>query len=253
MKTINSQKNVGVLYKFVLLLILCCNLATIKVSAQFYLEESFPSYSSFLSKVMDMDWKIPHGFNWEELGSTLWTQGDWGQKGSGSIYIGSMKSEDENCLILYPEYSSVMLGSFKDTLNLPGDISLVRRQLVYDMRDALKKEIPLNAISSDLGQYVITLVGRKTPFNADTVFVAQIPLKENYQDKYKYCTGIYAYKQGRPSITFKCFFTEEGKLNEKKYLDDFYRSIKYRRNKNWSYDHDRSLKIIIDMSPKVHK
>lgn len=122
--------------------------------------------------------------------------------------------------------------------------------MICDMSDALDKKFSLFHIPSDLEQYVVTLIGRKAPFNADTVFIATIPLKNPYQEKYRYCTGIYACKNGRPSITFKCFFTEEGKVNEKKYFAQFYKSIKYRRNKKWFYDNEKSLRTIYELGRK---
>lgn len=241
----DDQKN-GVLYKFLFLFVLCCNFVTVNLFAQFYMEESFPKYSYYLSEAMDMTWKQPEGFIWEKMGTTWWSQGEWGRKGLGSIYSGSMRSADKDCLILYPECSNVMFGSLRDSLNP----NFIRRQMIYDMRDAFGKEFPLDSISPDLGQYVVTLVGKKAPFNADTVYIAQIPLKNPYQEKYTYCTGIYACKQGRPSITFKCFFTEEGKRKEERYLTKFYKAIRYRRNKKWSYDDEKALYILYKLYPK---
>ena len=239
-----------IFYKFILLVVLFYSFITVGASAQFYMEQSFPKYSYYLSEVMDMTWKQPGGFTWEKMDTSSCTPGDSGKKEAESIYIGCMRSEDEDCLILYPECNSVLFGSLRDSLNADGYPCFARRQMIYDMREALGKDFPLNSISPDLEQYVVTLTAKKAPFNADTVFVAQIPLKEKYREKYAYCTGIYACKQGRPSLVFKCFFTDKGKMNEKKYLDQFYQTIKYHRNKKWSYDHEKALRILYQLYPK---
>lgn len=240
-------KTDGVLYKSILLFVLCYSFIVVEVSAQFYMEKSFPKYSYYLSKVMDMTWEQPRGFAWEKMETDSCMPGGYGRAKSDSLYIGLMRSENEECLILYPECNSVLFGSFRDSLNSVGSPCFARRQMMYDMKDALGKDFPLDSIPSDLEKYVVTLVGRKVPFNADTVFIAQIPLEKPYQEKYMYCTGIYACKQGRPSITFKCFFTGEGKTNEKKYLTQFHQTIKYRRNKKWSYDHEKALRTIYEI------
>lgn len=56
--------------------------------------------------------------------------------------------------------------------------------------------------------------GTEAPMNADTVFVFRTALKNVYKG-YSYCTSIYAYKEGRPPMIFRCFFTEKGKAKRK--------------------------------------
>lgn len=242
----NGYKNV-VIYRFVLLFVFCSSYIVSEVSAQYNIESSFSDYSSYLSKVMDISWKIPKNFIWEGTKTTIWSQGNWGSKGLGALYCGMMKSNDGDCIILYPDKSCVMLGSLKNSLQQDGDPIFARRQMIYDMSDALKKELPLYSISPDLEKYVITLVGKDVPFNADTVFIAQIPLKKTYQGKYTYCTALYVSKQNRPSMIFRCFFTDKGKLNEKKYLARFCRAIKYKRKKCWVYDNEKEKKVLYEL------
>lgn len=232
--------------KFILLFILCCNLITVKVSAQFYKEQYFPSYSYYLLKVMDISWKQPKDFIWEKTGKTEWSQRPWGQIEDGSVYIGTMYSKDGNCLILYPECGRYMMSSLQNPSHSE-DPAFAHKHMIYDLNDAFEKEFPLDSIPPELERYVTILVGRKTPFNADTVFIAEIPLKDTYRERYKHCTGIYATKQGRPAMLFKCFFTDEGKSNEEKYLAKFYKTIKYRRNKKWVYDTEISIRTLYEI------
>lgn len=236
-----SIKKAKAVSEFKLIFFCCCNFVTVNASAQIFHEECFPKYSYYLSEVFDMTWKQPQNFIWEKIETNTWTEGRIGRR---SVYVGSMQSKDGNCLILYPECISVMFNSLGNPDYPEGDPIFAQRQLVYDMREALDKDFSIDSIPADLGQYIVTLVGRKALFKADTVFVVQIPLKMPYREKYTYCTGVYACKHGRPSITFKCFFTDKGKANDKKYLAEFYKTIEYRRNRKWRYDHEKSLRTI---------
>ena len=80
--------------------------------------------------------------------------------------------------------------------------------------------------------------GTEAPMNADTVFVFRTALKNVYKG-YSYCTSIYAYKEGRPPMIFRCFFTEKGKAKEKRYLSKFCKSVNYGNNKEWKMDADK--------------
>ena len=80
--------------------------------------------------------------------------------------------------------------------------------------------------------------GTEAPMNADTVFVFRTALKNVYKG-YSYCTSIYAYREGRPPMIFRCFFTEKGKAKEKRYLSKFCKSVNYGNNKEWKMDADK--------------
>lgn len=221
-RKLNSNRTA---YKIVLLFIVCCSFIVMEVSAQ-YSMDSFSACSSYISKVLDITWKKPKGFIWKKTGNFLWSQGN---REIGAIYEATMQSKDKDYLILYPNMSFMLADSGMLRNQLNGDPALARRQMMADVNDALETS-------------VVMLVGKDAPFNADTVFVAHIPLKKNYQEIYTYCIGIYACKQGRPSMIFKCFFTNEGKQNEKKFLSKFYKTVRYRNNDNWVLDGEKSQK-----------
>ncbi|WP_129585763.1 hypothetical protein [Bacteroides bouchesdurhonensis] len=238
MKRSYNFKHSRIIWKIVLLLIMYCNCVVAEVSAQYSIENSFSDYSKYISEVMDISWKRSKTFVWERS-TVILSQGKRG-RGMGAVYSGMMQSKDGNCLILYPNMNFMLVDNKEVPWKWTGDPVLPRNQMLDDLHCALKPGMDSDTISIVWEKYVTTYIGKDTPFNADTVFVSQIPLENLYQGKYMYCTGIYACKRGRPSMIFKCFFTEEGKMNEEKYLSKFYKTVKYRRNDNWSYDNEKA-------------
>lgn len=207
-----------------------------------YSTKSFSACSSYVSEVMDIVWKKPKEFEWNDVGIALWSQGN---RGLGSTYGATMQSKDGNSFILYP-VMSFMLGAYKAYYEERPDekkVTIARKQMMDDMHDAFKHKQGLDSLHFEWEKYVVTLVGDDAPFNADTVFIANIPLRKPYQDKYAYFTGIYIWKEGRVPMIFKCFFTEEGKKKESKFLSKFYKMVRYRRNDNWFFDEEKAAEV----------
>lgn len=219
--------NISKFFRWMLLLPLCG--MTEQVCAQNG-TLSFPTYSAYMSDVFDISWKGPKGFTCSEAG--LWNSQE---KGSESVYNFVFRSEDGDCAIMYPDVdlNRVIDGTKKKPV--------VRR--IYEELGCIGENGSLKEdASGEFAKQVTVLSGddAKKLFRADTVYVCAIPLQQPYQGKYPYCTGIYVSKQNRPTLCFKCFFTEKGKQKEDGYLGKLYKAVGY-RNENWTFDEEKYL------------
>lgn len=186
-------------------------------------DEIFSYYSKFVSEVWDISWKKPKGFT-DLMKSETWA---FGKKDPYSLFYRlTVESVDKDCLIMYPELK--MVTSFPDIAwtEKCGKPEFLRNYVMMEVGDSLIEE------------RLTVFSGTEASMNADTVFVFRTALKNVYKG-YSYCTSIYAYKEGRPPMIFRCFFTEKGRAKEKLYLSKFYKSVNYGNNKEWKMDADK--------------
>lgn len=186
-------------------------------------DEIFSYYSKFVSEVWDISWKKPKGFT-DLMKSETWA---FGKKDPYSLFYRlTVESVDKDCPIMYPELK--MVTPFPDIAwtEKCGKPEFLRNYVMMEVGDSLIEE------------RLTVFSGTEAPMNADTVFVFRTALKNVYKG-YSYCTSIYAYKEGRPPMIFRCFFTEKGKAKEKRYLSKFCKSVNYGNNKEWKMDADK--------------
>ena len=186
-------------------------------------DEIFSYYSKFVSEVWDISWKKPKGFT-DLMKSETWA---FGKKDPYSLFYRlTVESVDKDCLIMYPDLK--MVTSFPDIAwtEKCGKPEFLRNYVMMEVGDSLIEE------------RLTVFSGTEASMNADTVFVFRTALKNVYK-RYSYCTSIYAYKEGRPPMIFRCFFTEKGRAKEKLYLSKFYKSVNYGNNKEWKMDADK--------------
>lgn len=218
------KKNYKVIFLFCLLLSGMLSDASAKRKNSFVRkDEIFSYYSKFVSEVWDILWKKPKGFT-DLMKSETWA---FGKKDPYSFFYRlTVESVDKDCLIMYPELK--MVTSFPDIAwtEKCGKPEFLRNYVMMEVGDSLIEE------------RLTVFSGTEAPMNADTVFVFRTALKNVYKG-YSYCTSIYAYKEGRPPMIFRCFFTEKGKAKEKLYLSKFCKSVNYGNNKEWKMDADK--------------
>lgn len=85
------------------------------------------------------------------------------------------------------------------------------------------------------------------PFNADTVYIAQLPLKNPSWEVYSYCVGVYAYKRNRPPLIIKCFFTDKSIRKAPEILSDYFKTIRYREDEHWRFDVEKERKTRLEL------
>ena len=210
-------------------------LAFMQISAQ---HVSYKTFQKYALEVYDVVCKKPRGFIDLRTSVNWWPGGT--NCGVGFMYDPVFRSKSGDCLIMYP---TIGLWS---TLRPP-----VREQLAYEINATLGWVGDVGKQSQqvevDFEKYVTIWVDdARQYFNADTVFIAQLPIKNPYKEMYNYCTSVYVYKKDRPVLLFKFFFTEEGKQHEQEYLNKLCKRIWYRKG-NWVYDKERVIQADYDI------
>ena|SRR5690606_21177879 len=171
-------------------------------------------------------------------------------RGVGAMYGPVFQTPDGNCIIQYPSSAWAWPWDLQGNPKAEAKYLSYTGQIVREIKAALgypdyitpptksKNSVPMivtpvyDTTSIDFNTYVTTIIGKdvKERFNADTVYIYDIPLEEPFKNKYTYCTGLVIAKEGRASMNFKFFFTEEGKAAERKYLDYLDKQIWYAEN-----------------------
>lgn len=193
---------------------------------------SFASYSRFVSKVFGISWNKPKGF------TDLHTDKYWkpnNSKTSTLHYNFLFRSEEGDCIVMYPDIS---------TLYFP-----LQAPKTLDTKHLIAGDLGLSGQSEEVEhgmekRQVVTLKcenSKKCIFNADTVYICNLPLAIPYDGKYAHCTGIYVCKKNRPALYFKCFFTNEGEKKKSEYIRRLSKAVGYRK-KDWTYNNEQSGK-----------
>lgn len=181
-------------------------------------DEIFSFYSEYVSEALDISWKKPKGFV-DLMNGEVWA---FNQKDLTSFYQVTLQSTGKDCLIMYPRLEVVT--------STPGVTWTAR----FGKPDFLRKHVMMEVGDSLIEERLTVLAGSETPMNADTVFICRAALKNAYKG-YPYCTSVYAYKEGRPPMIFRCFFTEKGKAKEKRYITRLFKSVNFGK-KEWKAD-----------------
>ena len=174
-----------------------------------------------------------------------------------------LRSEDGECMLMYgsdPLFVSDEMAKFHaESKNLTRKVqgpqapdaidpainndnahrNLMSNELgtVYGYCDEIARPLPGKPFPLD--EY-IEILPQKTArkwFNADSVFVYDLPVDDPYEGKYNRCTGVVITKKGRTGFALKLYLTDEGKKNEKRYLQSLRKTIWY-RDSGWKYDRE---------------
>lgn len=163
---------------------------------------------------------------------------------AGFIYGPIFQSKDEHCLVMYP---GLLTYISKEQQEMDKRAAMITRKLNNDTTTAepkvgnndtysrsqvtgeLKAAIGLfdyygrpfhDSVSFDFNEHVTIIAGRHTRemFNADTMYIYDLPMKSPYQKQYTHRTGLVLSRKDRATMAFKLFFTEEGKKREEEYI-----------------------------------
>lgn len=208
-------------------------------------EKTFEGYSNYIFENDGIRCDLPHELI--DLKEYFVVQRVIGENSNvGSIYGPVFQTPDENCIIQYPalawplrfvkeekindfSYKAQIVREMKAALGYPDYITSLKKPT-----DTISRFRPVlqDTTSIDFDSYVTTIVGKdvKERFNADTVYIYDLPLQKPYKDKYAYCTGLVIAKEGWASMNFKFYFTAEGKAAERRYLDYLDEQIWYAEN-----------------------
>jgi hypothetical protein len=209
----------------------------------------FEVYSDSILKEFNISFRIPRKFN--DLKYEEW----WRVRHDrfvGYVFSPILQSENQDCIIMYPiaftyqtesskRISKInrIIGNSMSNNSVKVDDSeittekIVRINIMYQLRTALGHVTDDMKIINDsvfsFNDHVQVISGRKAhkSFNADSVFVYDIPMEEAYKEKYVHTAAMFITKKDRPAIELLWFFTEHGKKRNNVYFKRFYKTIWY--------------------------
>ncbi len=221
---------------FILFFLICSNLLA---QDDLLYQKTFADYANYTSKKYGVICKMPDHFIDLNKYFELWAIRE--KTHAGYFYGPVVQSKNKECILMYPyepfsatdEDSKLgkVMTSINEKLNpqivnKKQNMTFPRSQIAFELQAAygLLDSDGYNlrdTISFDFNKYVTTISGKKAleMFNADSIYLYEIPLDHPYQNKYSYCTGMVLYKQKRAAMIFKWFFTEKGKEKEQEYIN----------------------------------
>lgn len=208
-------------------------------------QKKFVDYSSYIFDKYSVRCSLPANFVDLNKYYELWVV----QKNThaGFFYGPILQSKDKECILMYP-YNLIIVKNDNNEpeksdsitpiiFNLNKSIKtegllLIESQIKFELGAAygwLNKGgfQVIDSLDYDINKYVTIITGSKPKemFNADKVFIYNLPLKEPYLEKYNFCTGIILNKENRASVIIKMFFNQRGKKNEYFYFNQLYKAF----------------------------
>ena len=215
-------------------------------------EKSFTGYSDYLSKNYGIQCEFPKGF--EDLNEYFVANQISENASSGWIYGPIMETRDKECLLMYP---ALLLFTSKSDREWNYKIEQINKEMKNETsttqikpdvnnlfpRSQIESEIKASmglvdgygdtiwdAEGFNLDDYITVISGEKakSKFNADSVYIYNIPLDKPFREKYTYRVGMILSKKNRVTMLFKWYFTEKGKLNDDQYIRLINNTINYK-------------------------
>lgn len=207
-------------------------------SDTFAQKKLFKEYRSECVQRFDIEIIKPKGF--KTIGKMVPFKVNEGRS-IGSFYRVALESRNKDCLILYPFFienrprdiaKNMAYGEVKAALNLvPEEDDGMRMNLVdgkFVLERSKKTSRNQEEIKLDTARYmrVIAEEDMENYFNADTVYVYDVPLLKPYKGIYKECIGINMVKEGHPFGMIKVLLAD-GCDAKDKYMKQLFKSIRY--------------------------
>lgn len=207
---------------------------------------SSPTFVSHISDSMSDYYhvirKMPDGFHVVEEGRFIATgnawrrnieNGRWERLGRSGPIGTVLQSDDRQCIVTYSYILDIQFYSHPAPENFGGfypEASLRHRNWIM-----------LELLSMHNGQenfrfedHVTTFSGKEARenFNADSVFLFDIPIQPLEQDgeTYTHCTRMYLTKKDRATLDFVWFFTDEGKERKWDYIRRMDKKVWYKED-----------------------
>lgn len=227
-----------------ILFILSCNVLSQPKNPYDY---TFSEYSDLMNMEFGIICKIPRTFV-DQKHYEPWRIKENKSDSPGYVYSPIVRSKDKECMLLYP-YSPVYITEMD--YRMSEAVNELNRTICEDntpvKRTVTNENLPRNNIMAevktafgiprdsvfDVNNYLTVLAGKeaRNMFNADSVFLYDLPLDRPYKEKYVYCKGMVISKRNRPAMLIKWFFTEKGKRKERKYINLLNKTIWYEDQK----------------------
>lgn len=207
-------------------------------SYTFAQKKLFKEYRSECARLFDIEIIKPKGF--KTIGKMVPFRVNEGRS-IGSFYRVALESGNKDCLILYPFFiknrphgiaKNMAYGEVMAALNLAPEEddemgpNLVNGKFVLSRRKKTSRN--KETVQFDTARYmrVIAEENMENYFNADTVYVYDVPLLKPYKGIYKECIGINMVKEGHPFGMIKVLLAD-GCDAKDKYMKQLFKSIRY--------------------------
>lgn len=214
---------------------------------------TFTEYSAYVYEQYNITCKIPKNFiDLKYLEVWKFRQESFG---AGFVFNPVIQSDNQECILMYPMIFNYISESDEYISKISQGIgrSMFKNKPTVDYGDMLPRNTIKHQLRSVLGHldkhgdiirdsifnvndYVSVIAGKKVrkSFNADSVFIYDIPLEKAYKEEYVYCTGMVVTKKNRPYMQFMWFFTEEGKKKKDRYIKILSKKVWYNDNEQKS-------------------
>lgn len=222
--------------------------------------DSFDAHAKYYADAFDVEWTLPEGM--VDLDTREFITVRQGYRLVNSA-VPVLRSQDGKFVLMYnsdPLFVSDEMAKFYEESKAltrkvqgpqaPDAIGPARNNdnahrlrisselgTVYGYCDELARPLPGKTFPFD--EYVSVLpekTARKW-FNADSVFVYDLPVDDPFQSIYNHCTGVVITRKDKTSFVLKLYFTDKGKKNEKRYFRSLRKTIWY-RDTDWKYDRE---------------
>lgn len=205
-------------------------------------QDTLPSRVISESKMYHVKRMIPKGFHLQEdnkaiIFDTSWNLrrdlgGIWKKSKVRTATIGVLfQSDDRQCEVIYNDIIDMQFYVRPMTINYRG----VYTEQRWGHRGAILAILmaQLGRSDIDFDDYVTVTSGREARrrFNADSVFVFEVPIEPQHWDGevYTHCVSMYLSRKNRAYMGFVWLFTDEGYKRRQEYMDALEGNVAYKK------------------------
>jgi hypothetical protein len=228
---------------------------------QYASAQSFAHYVKYImNTAYDIDCELPDGFEDMNVGQD-WTNYPYlNHKVQLTKVCPIIQSKNEECILMYssvyfaPRWENSIYGDRRLYHRVRmhhilmaacgGDTTRTRteRPAYMDKEDEEYKD--LHKFDNCITQWPEQKC--RDNFNADSVFVFEVPIPENepYEEKYTHCSVMFITKYDRPFFMLYWFFTDEGFRKKDEYIAALNKRIWYKEG--WVFDEFPMTRIVVN-------
>ena len=218
------------------IVLVCCSLGYVRA------QDSLPRRIVTESKKYHIKRTVPEGFHLLEdnralIFDTCWVLrrdlgGIWKKSRVRTAIIGVlMQSDDRQCEVIYNDIIDLQFYRRPNVLTYRGIYLEQKWRHRGEILAILMAQLGRSDI--DFDDYVTVTSGREARrrFNADSVFVFEVPIESQHWDgeDYTHCISMYLSRKDRAYLGFVWLFTDEGYKRRQKYMDALEGNVAYKK------------------------
>lgn len=214
----------------------CCTLGYVRA------QDTLPARVESFTSTYHVKRTIPEGFHFVQdckalVFDTCWDMrrdlgGIWVKSGHKIAAYGVLlQSDDKQCEVIYNDIIDLQFYRRPNVLTYRG--------IYLEQKWGHREEIlailmaQLGRSDIDFDDYVTVTSGREARrrFNADSVFVFEVPIEPQHWDgeDYTHCISMYLSRKDRAYMGFVWLFTDEGYKRRQKYMDALEGNVAYKK------------------------